>query len=75
MMMIIVWLVELRKVHHAAELVEVKHGLVLTVLAKEGHVFAEIHVLEVVSNKAAIAALDALAEFVEDLLVVGHFNI
>jgi hypothetical protein len=41
----------------------VKHRLVFAVLAEKGHVLAEIHVLEMVSDKAAIATLNALAEF------------
>lgn len=40
-----------------------KHVPVLAVLAEERNVLAEIHVLEVVCNKASVAALNALAEF------------
>ena len=53
-------------------MVEVKHALVLAVFAEERDILAEIHVLEVICDKAAIATLDALAEFCEEFLIVGH---
>ena len=52
-----------------------KHGLVLTVLAKERYVFSEIHVLEVISNKASITALDTLAEFLNYFFLIRHSSI
>lgn len=45
-----------------------EHRLVLAVFAKEGDIFAEIHILEMVSDKAAIAALDAFAELFDGAL-------
>lgn len=47
-----------------------KHRFVLTMLAKKRHVFAEIHILEIIRNKAAIAALHALAEFLYNFFTV-----
>lgn len=44
-----------------------EHRLVLTVLAEEGDVVPEIHVLEVIGNKTAIAPLNAFAEFGDDV--------
>jgi hypothetical protein len=40
-----------------------EHRVVFAVLAEERHVLTEVHVLEVICDKAAIAALDTLAEF------------
>ena len=56
-------LFELGDIEQPGELIEVEHGVVLTVFAKERHVFAEIHVLEMVRDEAAVAALNALSEF------------
>ncbi len=50
-----------------------KHRFVLTMLAKKRHVFAQIHIPQIVRNIAAIAALHALAEFLDDfLLIIRH---
>jgi hypothetical protein len=56
-------LFELAEIDKASELVEVKHVLALAVFTEERHVFAEVHILEVISDKTSVAALDALAEF------------
>lgn len=56
-------LFEFRDVHQFRELIEMEHGFVLAVFAKESHVLAEVHVLEMIRNEAAIATLDALSEF------------
>jgi len=56
-------LFELGDVHETSEVVEVKHVVILAVFAEESHVLAEIHVLKMISNETAIAALNALAEF------------
>lgn len=45
-----------------------EHSLVLTVLAEECDVLAEVHVFQMIGDKTAVAALDALAEFVENVL-------
>lgn len=39
-----------------------EHRLVLAVFAEEGDIFAEIHILEVVRDKAAVATLNSLSE-------------
>ena len=49
-----------------------EHRLVLTVLAKERHVFAEVHILEVICDKTAIATLNAFAEVVENVIIWFH---
>jgi hypothetical protein len=64
-MVLVVSTIELRKVHQLRESIEVKHGVVLTVLTKECDVLSEIHILYVVRNKAAVATLNSFAEFCE----------
>ncbi len=54
---------ELRDVEEPGKIVEVEHALVLAVFTEEGHVLTEIHVFEVISDKAAVTALYAFAEF------------
>ena len=54
---------ELRYIQQTGEVVEVEHVLVLAMFTEERHVLAEIHVFQMIGDKAAIAALDALAEF------------
>ena len=43
-------------------------------LAKECDILAKIHIFEVISNKTAVAALDALAEFFYNVLIIFHKN-
>ena len=62
-MVLIIGTIELREVHQLRELIEVEHRLVLAVLTKERDVLAKVHILEVIRNKAAVAPLNALAEF------------
>lgn len=73
-MMVLVFLgfAELRGVHEPRKVVEVEHCVVLAVLAEERDVLSEIHVLEVIGDETAIAALDALTEFGEDFVGFGH---
>jgi hypothetical protein len=66
---------QLRDVDQLRKVVEVEHRLVLTVLAEEGHVLAEIHVLEMIGDETSVTTLNALAKFVDDFLVVDHFDI
>jgi hypothetical protein len=63
---------QFRNIHKPGEVVEVEHVLVLAMFAKERHLFAEIHVLEMVGDKAAVAALNALAEFLKYFFRVFH---
>jgi len=45
-------------------------------LAEKRHVFAQVHILQVVRNITSIAALHALAEFLYDfLLIIRHIAI
>ncbi len=60
-------LLKLADVDKLGELIEVEHVLVLAVLAEERDIFTQIHVLYVICNEASIAALDALAEFADDV--------
>ncbi len=55
---------EFGDVEEAGKLVEVEHRLVFAVLAKKRDILAEIHILEMVCDKTAIATLDAFAEFI-----------
>jgi hypothetical protein len=61
MMMAVIRLVELRWVHQFRKLVEVEHSLVLAVFTVKRDVLTEVHVPKVISDKAAVAALDALS--------------
>ena len=46
-----------------------EHRIILTMLAKKRYVFAQIHILQIIRNITAIAALNALAEFLYNFLV------
>jgi hypothetical protein len=70
-MMLVFRLFQLCRVHKTRKLVEVEHCVVLAVFAKEGHVLAEVHILEMVCDKTAIAALDALGELLQNVRL-GH---
>lgn len=52
-----------------------EHRIVLAVFAKERNIFTEIHVLKVVSDKASVAPLNALAEHLDHIFRVDivHF--
>ena len=73
--MIVGDLFQLFEVHERRKLIEVKHALVLAVFAKERDVLAEVHVLEVISDKTSVAALYAFTKFGEDLLLVFHISL
>lgn len=53
---------ELAYVEMLRKKLEVEHRIVFAVLAKESNVFAEIHILEMVCNETAVAALNAPPE-------------
>lgn len=55
-------LFELRDIHQRCELIEVEHGFVFAVFAKESHILADVHVLEMVCDKTPVATLNAFAE-------------
>jgi len=63
---------KLRDVEEAGKVIEVKHVLVFAVLAKERNVLTEVHVFEVICDKASVAALNTLAELFEDFGFVDH---
>lgn len=50
-----------------------KHRLVLTVVAKEGNVLTQIHILEVIGDKTAITTLNAFAKYLDDFLACLHY--
>lgn len=68
-MVLILAFLELRWVEQGRKLVEVKHRIVLAVFAEKGDVLTQVHILQVIRDKAAVAALDALAEFFENLVL------
>jgi len=53
---------EFRNVKQFRKIVEVEHRVVLTVLTKERHVLAQIHILQVIRNKASITTLYPLSK-------------
>jgi len=71
-MMFARYLVQFADIEQLCEVVKMEHSLVLAVFAKEGYVFAEIHILEVISDKTAVATLDAFAKFFENVLFGFH---
>ncbi len=60
---------QLAYVQQPRKIIKMEHGFIFAVLAKKGHVLAQIHVLKVISNKAAVAPLNTLAEGVNYLRV------
>ena len=65
--------IELRCVKQFREVVKMEHRVVFAVLAKECDVLTEVHVLEVIGNKTAIATLYALAKCGECFLLVDRW--
>lgn len=67
-------LVQLAEIEQAREFVKVEHRVVLAVFAEESYVFAEVHIFEVIGNKAAVATLNAFAKFVQNFVfaVIVH---
>ena len=53
---------ELRNVQQLRKIVEVEHRVVLTVLTKERHVLAQVHILQVIRDKAAVTSLYPLSK-------------
>lgn len=54
---------QLAQIQKARKIVEMKHRIILTMLAKIRYVLAQIHILQIIRDVTAVAALDALAEF------------
>lgn len=59
---------ELRYIKHLRKIIEVEHRLVLAVFAEKRGVFTKVHIFQMVSDKAAIAPLNALAEFADNIV-------
>ena len=74
MMVFVFRFLQFRRVHKTRKLVEVEHRVVLAVLAKEGHILAEVHILEMIRDKASIAALDALGKLLQNVRLV-HWSV
>lgn len=74
MMIFVGNLFQLRNIEQPSELVEVEHRLVFAVVAEKRHVLAKIHILKVISNKTAIATLNALAKFEQNFVVCNSFH-
>lgn len=72
-MMVAARRIELGQIDQLREFVEMEHRLIVAVFAEKGNVLAEIHVLQVIGDKTAIAALHALAEIFDGYLMVLHF--
>lgn len=63
MMMVFCHLAELVQIQKTRKIIEMKHRVVFTVLAVKCYVFAQIHIFQIIRNVTAVAALNALAEF------------
>ena len=68
-MMFVRHFAELVQIQKPRKLVKMKHRLVLTMLAKKRDVLAEIHIFQIIRNVTTVAALHALAEFLDNFFV------
>jgi len=69
MMVVCLTAIKLGRVKQPRKIVKVKHRVVLTMFAIERNVLTQIHILEMIGDKAAIAPLDPFTEFVEYLFL------
>ena len=46
-------------------MVKVEHRIVFTVFAKKSDIFAEVHILEMIGDKTAVATLDAFTKILD----------
>jgi hypothetical protein len=74
MMIVVGYFLELRDIKQSREIVEVEHRIVFAVFAKERDVFAEIHILEMIGDKAAVAPLYPLTEYLQNLWICRCFH-
>lgn len=51
-----------------------EHRIVFAVFAKKRDVFAEIHILQMISDKTAVTPLNAAAEFVDHGFIIFLHN-
>jgi hypothetical protein len=58
------------------KLIEMKHRVVLAVLAEERDIVTEVHILQMVGNKASVTPLNALSEIAQNLFIIlqGHIK-
>ncbi len=63
-------LIKLAQVQQLRKIIEVEHRFVLTMLAKERDILAEIHILEMVRDKTPITPLYPLAKLLQDFIIV-----
>ncbi len=65
---------EFRDVEYFREILKVKHRFVFAVIAKKRNVFAEIHILQMIRDETAVAALNAFAEFLQNFVGICSFH-
>jgi hypothetical protein len=73
MMAFLLRLAELCRIHQFCEVIEVKHRIVLAVLAEERRILTEVHILQMISNEASIASLYAFAKIVQKFILSAGF--
>jgi hypothetical protein len=56
-------LVQFAQVEQFGEVIKMEHRLVLAVFAKKRHVLTQVHVLEMIRNKAPVTPLDTFTKF------------
>lgn len=61
-------------VEYFRENVKVKHRFVPTVFAEISDIFAQIHILQMIRNKTAVATLNALAVNLHQLIFFVRFH-
>lgn len=71
-MMLVGRLLEFRGVQKPRELIEMEHRMVAAMLAEKRNVLAEVHILEMIGDKAAVTPLHAPAEFFYNLTRIFH---
>lgn len=64
--------VQFADIEQLCKVIKMEHRLVLAVITKECDIFTEIHILEVICDKTAVATLDAFTKFFKNVLFVFH---
>jgi hypothetical protein len=69
---------QLRKIQMPREIIKMKHRVVPAVFAEKRDVLTEVHVLQMVGDKAAVASLDPLAKIADDAIrmtdIIVHYE-
>ena len=65
-------LFDLREIDQFREIVKVEHRLVVAMLAIERHVFAEVHIFQMIGDKTAVTPLDPFGKNIRDVCRVVH---